>query len=124
MQVQQLSARRREGLPGWHKPACPAGDLGLIPGSGRSPGGGKGYLVAQMIKNPPAVREVRVPSLGQEDSPQEGMATHSGILAWRIPWTEEPGGLQSTGWQRADTTEVIQHTEVWKPSCPSWDVSG
>ena len=119
MQVQQLSARRREGLPGWRKPACRAGGLGLIPGSGRSPGGGKGYLVTQMIKNPPAVREARVPSLGWEDPLQEGMATYSGILAWRIPWTEEPGGLQ-----RADTTEATQHTQLWKPSCPSWDVSG
>ena len=52
-----------------------------------------------MAKNPPAMQETLVQSLGQEDSLEEGMATHSSILAWRIPWTEEPGGLQSTGSQ-------------------------
>ena len=57
-------------------------------------------LVAQMVKNPPAMQEARVRSLGREDPLEKGMATHSSILAWRIPWTEEPGGLQSTGWQR------------------------
>ena len=57
-------------------------------------------LVAQMMKNPPAMQETQVQSLGQEDSLEEGMATHSSILAWRIPWTEEPGGLQSMGSQR------------------------
>jgi len=46
-----------------------------------------------MVKNPPAMRETGVQSLGQEDSLEEGMATHSSTLAWRIPWTEEPGGL-------------------------------
>ena len=56
-----------------------------------SPGGAP--LVAQMVKNLPAVQETLVQSLGQEDSLQEGMATHSSFLAWRIPWTEEPGGL-------------------------------
>ena len=50
---------------------------------------------------------MRVQSLGWEDPLAEGMATHSSILAWRIPWTEEPGGLQSTGSQRVDTTEVV-----------------
>ena len=53
-----------------------------------------------MMKNPPAMQETQVQSLGQEDSLEEGMATHSSILAWRIPWTEEPGGLQSMGSQR------------------------
>ena len=48
-----------------------------------------------MVKNPPAMRETRVRSLGQEDPLEKGMATHSSIPAWRIPWTEEPGGLQS-----------------------------
>ena len=56
--------------------------------------------MAQMVKNPPAMQEARVRSLGREDPLEKGMATHSSILAWRIPWTEEPGGLQSTGWQR------------------------
>jgi len=50
-------------------------------------------LVVKMVKNPPAMRETGVQSLGQEDSLEEGMATHSSTLAWRIPWTEEPGGL-------------------------------
>ena len=55
--------------------------------------------MAQMVKNLPAMQETQVRSLGQEDSLEKGMATHSSILAWRIPWTEEPGGLQSTGSQ-------------------------
>jgi len=56
--------------------------------------------VAQAIKNLPAMQETRVRSLGQEDPLEKGMATHSSILAWRIPWIEEPGGLQSIGSQR------------------------
>ena len=56
-------------------------------------------LVAQMLKNLPAMQETQVQSLGREDALEKGMATHS-ILAWRIPWTDEPGGLQSLGWQR------------------------
>ena len=54
-------------------------------------------LVAQMIKNPPTIRQTQVPSLGWEDPLEKELATHSGIFAWRIPWTEEPGGLESTG---------------------------
>ena len=50
-----------------------------------------------MVKNLPAMLETQVRSLGWEDPLEEGMATHSSILAWRIPWTEEPGGLQSMG---------------------------
>ena len=57
-------------------------------------------LVAQTVKNLPAVLETWVPSLGREDPLEEGMATHSSILAWRIPWTEKPDGLQSMGSQR------------------------
>ena len=56
-------------------------------------------LVAQMIKNLPLMQEIWVQSLGQEHSLQKGMATHSSILAWRIPWIKEHGGLQSTGSQ-------------------------
>ena len=56
--------------------------------------------MAQMVKNLPAMQETQVQSLGQEDSLEKGMATHSSILAWRIPWTEEPGGLQSMGSKR------------------------
>ena len=57
-------------------------------------------LVAQIVKNLPAMQETRVRSLGQEDSLEKGMAPHSSILAWRIPWTEEPGGVQVMGSQR------------------------
>jgi len=53
-----------------------------------------------MVKNLPAMREIQVRSLGWEDPLEEGIATHSSILAWRIPWTEEPGELQSMGSQR------------------------
>ena len=56
--------------------------------------------MAQMVKNLPAMQEAWVQSLGQEDSLERGMATHSRILAWRIPWTEEPAGPQSSGLQR------------------------
>ena len=54
-------------------------------------------LVAQTVKNPPTMREIRAQSLGWEDRLQEGVATHSSILAWRIPWTDEPGVLQFMG---------------------------
>ena len=54
-------------------------------------------LVAQMVKNLPAMLELRVQSLGQKDLLEKGMSTHSSILAWEMPWTEEPGGLQSMG---------------------------
>ena len=56
-------------------------------------------LVAQMVKNLPTMQETRVQSLAREDLLEKGMATHSSILAWRIPWTEEPGRLQSMGSQ-------------------------
>ena len=75
--------------------ACNAGDHGSIPGSGSSPGEGKGYplqyywasLVAQLGKNPPAMWETWVRSLGWEDPLEKGKTTHSSILAWRILWT-------------------------------------
>ena len=86
----------REILPGCSEskePACNAGNPGSIPGTGRSPGEGIGYplhcswasLVAQMVKNPPAMRETWVWSLCWGDPLAEGVATHSSILAWRIP---------------------------------------
>ena len=59
--------------------------------------------MAQMVKNLPAMQETWVQSQGQEDPLENGMATHSNILAWRIPWTEEPGGLQTMGSQRVGT---------------------
>ena len=62
----------------------------------------RAFLVAQMVKNLPAVWETQVWSLGWEDHLEKGMATHSSILGWRIPWTEEPGGLP--GCRESDTT--------------------
>ena len=70
------------------------------------------FLVAQTVKNLPAMRETRVQSLGQEDSLEKRMATHSSVLAWEIPWTEEPGGLQFVGSQsqtRLTNTHVYPH---------------
>ena len=77
----------------------------MIPALGRSPGEGIGYplqyswasLVAQMVKNPPAMRETWVRSLGWEDPLEEAMATHSRFLPGDSPWTEEPGRLESMG---------------------------
>ena len=57
--------------------------------------------MAQMAENLPAMQETWVQSLGQEDPLEKGMTTHSSILAWRIPWTEEPGGLPSMGSQKS-----------------------
>ena len=57
-------------------------------------------LVTQLVKNLPAMQKTWVRSLGQDDPLEEGTATHSSVLAWRIPWTEESGGLQSVGSQR------------------------
>ena len=58
--------------------------------------------MAQTVKTPPASAGDPVLSLGREDPLEKGMATHSSILAWRVPWTEEPGGLQSVGLQRVE----------------------
>ena len=56
-----------------------------------------------MVKNLPAMQETQVQSLGWEDPLEKGMATHSSVLAWRIPWTEEPAGLQSMGSKKSQT---------------------
>ena len=61
-------------------------------------------LIAQLVKNLPPMQETQVQSLGREDPLEKEMATRPGILAWRIPWTEEPGELQSTGSQESDMT--------------------
>ena len=69
--------------------------------------------VAQWVKNMPAMQETQeiyVRFLSWEDSLEKAMATHSSVLAWRIPWTEEPGGLQSIGHKKLDMTEVTEHT--------------
>ena len=82
----------------------------MTPGSGSLPREGIGYplqyswasLVAQRVKNLSVMWQNWVPSLGWEDPLEDGMATHSSILAWRIPWTEEPGGLQCMGLQTVE----------------------
>ena len=80
--------------------------------------------MAQWVKNLPAVQEtpeVRVGFLSQEDPLEEGTATHSSILAWRIPWTEEPGELQSIGCKESDTIEATEHTQhICKGGLPGW----
>ena len=63
--------------------------------------------MAQLVKNPPAVQEMQIVSLGSEDPLEKGMATHSSILVWRIPRTEEPGGLQPRGRKESDATERL-----------------
>ena len=75
--------------------------------------------MAQMVKNLPEMQETWVRSLGWEDPLEEGMATHSSILAWRIPWTEKPGGLQSITSPRVGHDWVTKHnsTASFKFSC-------
>ena len=73
-------------------------------------------IVAQMVKNLPTVKETPVPSLGREDPLEKEVATHSSILAWRIPLTEEPGGPQSMEWQRYQFSSVTQSClMIWEP---------
>ena len=62
------------------------------------------FLIAHVVKNLPAIQEIWVRSLGREDPLEKEMAIHSSILAWKIPWTEEPSGLQSMGPQQLDMT--------------------
>ena len=68
--------------------------------------------MAQSVKNLPAMWETWVRSLGREDSLENEIATHSSILAWRIPWTEEFGGLQSTGRKESNTTEGLHKANL------------
>ena len=74
--------------------------------------GGGASLVAQMIKNLPTMWETWVLFLDWEDLLEEGMATHSSILAWEIPWTEEPGRLQSVESEESDTTERLRTADI------------
>ena len=67
-------------------------------------------LMAQLVKNPLAIWESWVRSLGWEDPLEKGMETHSSVLPWTIPWTEEPGGLQSMGCKESETTELLTHS--------------
>ena len=83
-------------------------DLGLR-------GGRRGFHGGSAVKNPPIRQEMWVQSLGGEDPLEEGMATHSSILAWRFPWTEEPGGLQSMGsqsWTWSDWARTWEE-DIW-----------
>ena len=73
---------------------------------------GQVFLVAQVVKNLPAMQETRNQSLCWEDPLEKGMAIHSSILTWRIPWTEEPGGLQSMGLQRVRHDWVANTTTL------------
>ena len=75
----------------------------------------RAFLVAQLVKNPPAMQETWVRFLGREDALEQEMATHSSILAWRIPWTEKPGRLQSVGLQEPDTTEQLSTWHTLTP---------
>ena len=84
-------------------------------------------LVAQTVKRLPTMQEIRVQSLGQEDLLEKEMATHSSILAWKIPWTEEPGRLQSMGsqkvgddWVTSLSLSLTQWTWVWACSRRWW----
>ena len=96
--------------------ACNAGDLGSIPGLGRSTEEGIGSplqnswasLVAQLVKNPPAMQETWVRSLSWEDSLEKGKATHSSVRVWSIPWTIQSTGLQSQ-------TQQLSHTHTITP---------
>ena len=65
--------------------------------------------MTQMVKNPPAMQETWVQSLGQEGPLEEGMTTHSSVLAWEIPWIEKPGGLQSMGLHRVGHNGAHTH---------------
>ena len=76
-------------------------------------------MLAQMVKNRPAMQETQVQSLDQEDPLEKGMANHCSILAWRIPWTEESGRLQSMGSQRVGHNWVTNTQDMDVPKCPS-----
>ena len=96
--------------------ACSAGDPSSVPGLGGSPREGIGYpiqcswasLVAQKVKNPPAMRETWIQSLGWEDPLEEGMKTHSSIFAWRIAqWQRSLAGYNLSGRKESDMTEQV-----------------
>ena len=93
------------------------------------------FRMAQQVKNPPAMQETQVRSLGQEEPLEEDMETHSSILAWKIPWTEKPGGLWSLGSQRVRHDWATEHhqqsglslllhwvRETWAPG--TWGLAG
>ena len=127
--------RRMSGLPSssaGKESACNAGDPDSIPGSGRSPEKGIGYplqyswasLVAQTVKNPPAKQETWVRSLDWKDPMEEGMATHSSILAWRLlmagysPWCKESDTTEqpTTAQRRRMSRILIGKEQLWQES--------
>ena len=76
-----------------------------------------GFPGGSNVKNPPAMQKTQVRSLGQQDPLEKGMAAHASILAWRIPWTAEPGGLQSVRSQRVRHSRALStHTQVQEGS--------
>ena len=119
MKHQFVAPNKESGSWAGKESACNAGHHGSIPGWGISPWEGIGYpiqysqasLVAQMVKNPPAMWETWLWSQNWENSLEKGVAAHSLILAWRIPWTEEPGRLQSMGSQRVEH-ELVTFTFI------------
>ena len=92
--MRELGLQAR-GSPAWQVQVGTRRTVWILDGTSKKHSG------LQMVKNLPEMQETWVQSLGQEDPLEKGMATHSSILAWRIPWTEEPGGLQSMGSQIA-----------------------
>ena len=76
----------------------------------------KGFPGGSAVKNPPEMQKTRIRFLGQEDLLEKEMETHSSILAWRIPWTQEPGRLRSMGSQESDTTKHTTHILGFFPS--------
>ena len=124
------------GFPGssaGKEPACNTGDPGSIPGSGRSPGEGIGYplqyswasLVAQLVKNPPAMQETWVQSVGWEEPLEKGKAIDSSILAWRIPCAGEVHGVAKSRTQLSDFhfnctlhEKGCWHKEAWVSFIP------
>ena len=74
-------------------------------------------MVAQTVKNLPAMQETQIQSLGREDPLEKAMAIHSSILAWEIPWTEEPGGRQSLRFKELDMTEQLTLLYIWVLQC-------
>ena len=79
-----------------------------------------GFSGASVVKNPPAMQEMQVNFLGREDPLEKEMATHFSILAWEIPWTEEPGGLQSKGSQKSCTNVVTKQQPNMKKNTCTW----
>ena len=98
------AGRWAEGRTSWKKKR--AGLLSTVPKLCT------GFPGGAVVKNPPAMQEIRVWSLGQEDSPEKGMAIHTSILAWKVPWTEEPSRLQSMGSQRVGHDWATKHTHT------------